>query len=78
MAGYLALLGYAKWFADRDLRVPRYHQIILLLALALTGVVLGQVIRRVRRIAEEYAARIEAGDETSPGDEASSDKETSP
>jgi hypothetical protein len=56
MAGYLFLLGYAKWFADRDLRVPRYHQAIMLVALALTGIVLGQVIRRVRRLAEEYAA----------------------
>jgi hypothetical protein len=59
MAGYLFLLGYAKWFAVRDVRVPRYHQIIFLLGLALTGIVLGQVIRRVRGLANEYAARIE-------------------
>jgi hypothetical protein len=60
MAGYVLLLGYAKWFTERDIRVPRYHQIILLLALALTGIVLGQVIRRVRGLAKEYAARIES------------------
>lgn len=60
MAGYVLLLGYAKWFTERDLRVPRYHQIILLLALALTGIVLGQVIRRVRGLAKEYAARVES------------------
>ena len=61
MVGYLFVLGYAKWFTTADLRVPRYHQIIFLLALALTGIVLGQVIRRVRGLARDYAARIEAG-----------------
>jgi hypothetical protein len=61
MFGYLFLLGYAKWFTHRgiDITVPRYHQAIFLLALALTGIVLGQVIRRVRKIAVEYAARVE-------------------
>jgi hypothetical protein len=58
VACYLYLLGYARWFADRDLRVPRYHELIFLFALVLTGVFLGQVIRRVRRLAEEYARRI--------------------
>jgi hypothetical protein len=60
MAGYLFLLGYAKWFTERDLRVARYQQVIFLLALALSGIVLGQVIRRVRRLAKDYAARLEA------------------
>lgn len=60
MAGYLLVLGYARWFAVRDVRVPRYHQIIFLLGLALTGIVLGQVIRRVRGLAREYAARTQS------------------
>ena len=60
MAGYLFLLGYARWFTQRDLHVPRYHQMIFLLALALCGIVLGQVIRRVRGLAEEYATRLES------------------
>jgi hypothetical protein len=59
MAGYLCVLAHAKWFAA-DLRVPRYHQIIFLLALALSGIVLGQVIRRVRHMAREYAERLAA------------------
>jgi hypothetical protein len=63
MLGYLVLLGYARWFTARNLRVPPYHQAIFLLALALTGIVLGQVIRRVRRMAVEYAARVAAGNE---------------
>lgn len=57
-ACYLYLLGYARWFADRDIRVPRYHQLIFLLAVVMTGVFLGQVVRRVRRLAEDYARRI--------------------
>ena len=60
MGGYLYLLGYAKWFADpsRNLRIERYQQLIFLLALGLTGIVLGQVVRRVRRMAEEFANRV--------------------
>lgn len=57
LAGYLFLSGYARWFTERDLRVPRYHQLMLLLAIGLTGIVLGQILRRVRSLAENYAAR---------------------
>jgi len=59
--GYLFALGYARWFVDRDIRVPRYHQVIFLLAVVLTGVIVGQVIRRVRCLAEDYARRIDSG-----------------
>ncbi len=58
LAAYLVLLGYAAWFTERDLRVPRYHQAMFLLGLALSGIVLGQVIRRVRGMAAEYAGRL--------------------
>lgn len=58
IAGYLVLLGYAKWLSAEDLRVPRYHELIVLLALALTGITLGQLVRRVRALAEDYAARL--------------------
>jgi hypothetical protein len=68
MAGYLMLLGYARWFAGReeslfgprDLSVPRYQQLIILLALGLLGIVLGQMIRRVRALAEDYARRLQS------------------
>ncbi len=64
MAGYLFLLGYVKWFADpnTERHVERYHQVIFLLALGLSGIVLGQVIRRVRGMAQEYAARTESSE----------------
>jgi hypothetical protein len=58
IAGYLTLLGYARWFATSDVSVPRYHEAILLLALALTGVTLGQVVRRVKALARIYADRV--------------------
>jgi hypothetical protein len=63
MCGYIVLLGLAKW-PDRfgrpavDLRVPRREQLIVLLALALSGVILGQIVRRVRLMAEEFNARL--------------------
>ncbi len=68
MVGYLVLLGYARWFAGReeslfgprDVSVPRYQQLIFLLALALLGVVLGQIIRRVPALAEDYARRLQS------------------
>ncbi len=60
MLGYLVLLGHAKWYAPEQ-TVPRYHEVMFLLALGLTGITLGQVLRRVRRMAEEYAARREVG-----------------
>jgi hypothetical protein len=62
MAGYIVLTGYAKWYATGS-RVPRYHQLITLLALALLGIIVGQVIRRVRGIAADYAQRAVAAKE---------------
>jgi hypothetical protein len=59
---YMFLLGYAKWFAVGNI-VPRYQQAIFLLAIALTGIILGQVVRRVRRMALEYAGRVAADSE---------------
>ena len=64
IVGYLFLLGFARWgsvpgWDKPDMIVPRYYQVIFVLALVLTGVVLGQVIRRVRGLAEHYARRLE-------------------
>ena len=63
MAGYMFLLGFAKWhdtwlnLPHRDLTVPRYTQMVTLLALAMTGIALGQIVRRVKAMAEDYASR---------------------
>jgi len=64
IAGYLFLLGFARWgsipgWEKPDMTLPRYSQLIFVLALLLTGIVLGQVIRRVRCLADNYARKIE-------------------
>lgn len=64
MLCYWLLVGIAdaktgRWF-DADHAVPPVEQLIWLLGLAMTGIVVGQVVRRVQRVAEEYAARIAA------------------
>ena len=48
---------------DVDLRVPRYEELIVLVALGLTGMMLGQIVRRVRHLAEEFAGRVGASGE---------------
>jgi hypothetical protein len=65
---YLCVLGCAKW-PDRfgltkllgetsaELRVPRYHQVITILAIVLAGVILGQIVQRVRRLVEDVSRR---------------------
>ena len=60
MAGYLALVALAdkKWF-DQDHATPVVTQIITILSLTLTGIVLGQIVRRAKSLAEEYAIRKE-------------------
>jgi hypothetical protein len=63
VAGYLFLLGFARWgsipgWEKSDMTIPRYYQVIFVLTLVLTGVLLGQVIRRARGLAEFYASRL--------------------
>ena len=75
MLGYIGLLGWAVWIADvREVHVPRYHQLIFLTALAMSGIIQGQVIRRVKSLAAEYARRLAMVDtpaqtESNPGGE---------
>jgi hypothetical protein len=63
VACYLFLLGVARWatypegWPASDMHVPRYAQIVFVLSLVLAGVVLGQIIRRVRHLAEMYVRR---------------------
>jgi hypothetical protein len=62
MISYLAVNGYARWYAAPAVRplisVPRFDQALVLLAMAMTGIVLGQLIRRVRAMSVDYAARV--------------------
>ncbi|REK12045.1 MAG: hypothetical protein DWQ37_13610 [Planctomycetota bacterium] len=62
MLGYLCVAWAAivpGTLADRRLAVPGYYQLIMLLALALAGVVLGQIVRRVRAMAVDLLRRVE-------------------
>lgn len=57
MLCYLAVNVYASRFAAREIHVPVYQQLLVLIALALEGLILGQAIRKVRRTARLYALR---------------------
>jgi hypothetical protein len=67
MLGYLLLLGLADktWF-DNDHVVPVIEQLVVLLSLAWTGIMVGQVVRRVRALADDYAHRLEAARKQAP------------
>jgi hypothetical protein len=59
MAGYLFLVGAKdeQWF-DANHFVAPVEQIMTLACLGLTGIVTGQIIRRVRTLADDYARRV--------------------
>lgn len=65
LVGYLFLLGFARWgkmpegwpTTTAEMQVLPYAQITFLLALGLCGVVVGQIVRRVRAMAELYTNR---------------------
>ena len=61
MVGYWSLVGMADktWF-DSDHATPLVTQLVTLLSLAMTGLVLGEVVRRVKAMAAEYAERLAA------------------
>lgn len=61
MACYIGVVGAkdSRWF-DGDHLVPVSEQLVVLLSLGLTGVLLGQIVRRVRGMAEDYARRLQA------------------
>jgi hypothetical protein len=58
MLGYLFLLGYYVWYsigfhryyASPELRIPRTEEVITLLAMFVCGLFAGQVVRQVRRL----------------------------
>lgn len=61
--GYLILMVLGRWpdaFTGKQIGVvPRYAQCITLLTLGITGVMLGQMVRRVKIMAEHFASRLE-------------------
>lgn len=49
MAGYLVVLGHAKWFRP-EFHVDRQTQVIVLLGLGAAGILAGQMLRQVGRL----------------------------
>jgi len=66
MALYLGVVGTrdAVWF-DGQHTTPVVQQLVVLLSLGLSGLIAGQVIRRVRGMAEDYARRVSGAGGTS-------------
>ena len=58
---YLFLMTIGKWpelMGGRQIEtIPRYAQLMTLLAIGITGIIVGQLIRRFRMLADYYAAR---------------------
>jgi hypothetical protein len=65
VAGYVFVLGAVRWapamskLAANELSVPRFHQLIVLATLLMAGVMLGQLVRRVRHAAGDFAQRVQ-------------------
>ncbi len=59
IAGYVFLIGDA-WLRRPDMQVPRYQQVMTILALGLAGLALSQLMKALREAADAYAARKEA------------------
>jgi hypothetical protein len=75
IVGYLFLLGhyaywvvgYERYYAEPALRIPRTHQVIMVLALGAAGIVAGQVVRQMRRVAEGYPVKVKSQAEAEHG-----------
>jgi hypothetical protein len=52
------LVGYERYYANTNLRIPRTQQVIFVLALAGAGMTAGQVVRKMRRIATGYVVNV--------------------
>ena len=57
MISYVVVFKQAAWHRP-SVAVPRYYELIMILALLLCGMTLGQVLRRVRDFAEDYSRRL--------------------
>lgn len=69
IAAYLFLLGhyvyfvvgYERYYANPELRIPRSHEAIFVLGLGAAGILAGQVVRQVHRLIASCAMIAQAG-----------------
>jgi TRAP-type C4-dicarboxylate transport system permease small subunit len=67
MIGYLLVLGHYAWiqigfhryYATPELRIPRRHEIIVLLALLVCGLLAGQAVRQMKRLVLRSVTAVE-------------------
>lgn len=59
---YLAINLQASQFSERDIAIPGYQQAFLVVGLLLEGVILGEVVRKIRRTSQLFALRRDAAD----------------
>jgi hypothetical protein len=65
MAGYAVFLGYIRFFLEMPAsgRLARSQQIVFLLALGAAGILAGQIVRQIRRVAAGYPVTVEEKEE---------------
>jgi hypothetical protein len=61
---YALACGHDRWIRNlpEGSRVPRQHQVIVVLSLACAGFLSGQAVRQMRRFARDYADRLKPGE----------------
>jgi hypothetical protein len=52
------VVGYQKYYATPELRIPRSHEAVVVLALLVTGLLAGQSVRQARRLVMRYPVTI--------------------
>jgi len=59
--GYYAffLIGAERYYNDAALRIPRTHEVILVLALGAAGIIAGQIVRQSRRLIAGYPVTLD-------------------
>lgn len=66
IVSYMFLCGYASWFAPEGMSVPRYSQVVMVLALAVSGLSIGQTLRVLYASMEKLSAQALAPGELPP------------
>ena len=70
MLGYLCVLGYYAWYrigftkyyATPELRIPRSEEAVYLLAMLVSGLLAGQMVRQARRMVTGYPVAVAMDD----------------
>jgi nitrate/nitrite transporter NarK len=64
------LVGFDRYYATPELRIPRSHEVIMLLSLGAAGLMAGQVVRQARRLVGGHAVSVDTSGGDVPREEA--------